>query len=220
MAEIGSWNGHQFIVSPTLIRGFTNLSISGASNTETSTSAEQDFMTRKSGKPVEITLTVELHACTGCDVRGESLALVKQARSGAKDFLYVGQQKLVTCQLMLTKADVNEIVLAPNGKMVSAKVALTLGQASMNDGSMPAVSTPSGGEGGSGGGGGSSGGGSGKASTKSNIDISKLTIGTVIGTVAGVGLAASSTNSIVQKAVASANAVVSAAKSASKKLTR
>lgn len=34
MAEIASWNGHSFTVSPKLIRGFTGLTIKGSSETE------------------------------------------------------------------------------------------------------------------------------------------------------------------------------------------
>lgn len=47
MAEIGSWNGHSFTVSPTLIRGFTGLTIKGSSETEDKTSNSQKYVSRK-----------------------------------------------------------------------------------------------------------------------------------------------------------------------------
>lgn len=154
MAEIGSWHGHKFVVSPTLIRGFTGLSVTGESNIENKETGGQEYATRKSGKPIEINLTVELNRSTGCDVRGEALAFVSRARDGAKDYFYVGGSKLTACQLMLVKASVTETTFSPNATMTSAKVALTMRQCSKNDGSAAS--------GGGSSGGGSSGGGSGK----------------------------------------------------------
>ena len=205
MAEMGSWNGHKFVVSPTLIRSFERLSFTGSSNTDTTTSDGQEFVTRKSGKPLEITLTVSLNASTGSNVRSEALAFVAQARDGHKNYLYVGSQKLVECQLMLTKAAVTETKYAPNGKMIAATVELTRQQASKNDGSMPVVAPPPA----------AASGGSQKATVKSTTTAKTNTINVAaaVSAVAGAVEAVTAV-STVQKAIATTNAVVAAAKSA------
>lgn len=96
MAEIASWNGHSFTVSPKLIRGFTGLTIKGSSETEDKTSGGQKYVSCKNSNPSEITLTAELNALTGCDVKNEALKFVDEARSGAKNYFYMGGKKLIT----------------------------------------------------------------------------------------------------------------------------
>ncbi len=134
MAEIGNWNGHTFIVSPTLVRGFTGLSIKGSAETKEKTEASQQYVSLKESKPIETTMTVELHATLGCDVRTEALLFVDEAIKGASGYFYVGGQKLVLCQLMLTEAGVEDIEIAPGGTWVSAKIKLNLKQATVLDG--------------------------------------------------------------------------------------
>lgn len=135
--QTGSWNGHVFTVSPSLIRGFTGLTIKGASETTAKTSGNQQYLARKAGKPVEVSLTVELNAHTGSNVRTEAILFVSQARSGAKAYFYVGANKLMACKLMLVEASVEETQIAPNGKWTSARVKLSMRQCSKNDGTMP-----------------------------------------------------------------------------------
>lgn len=127
--EVGRWNGHKFIVSSKLIRSFTGLQVKGASETENKDKNKQSYVSRKKGKPTEISLTVRLHAMTGCDVRTEALAFVKEAQSGKKDYFYLGNKKLVTYKLILTDASVKEVAIAANGTWVSADVQLSLKQA-------------------------------------------------------------------------------------------
>lgn len=165
MAEMGRWNGHVFEVSPKLIRGFTGLTIKGASNTEDKESGGQGYVSRKHGKPMEVSLSVALNAMTGCDVRTEAMKFVEEARAGKKDYFYVGNKKLVTCQLMLTDASVKDVAITNGGKWVRAEVSLTMKQCSKNDGSSAS-------SGGGSSGGGSSGGGSGgskKSSKKKSV---------------------------------------------------
>lgn len=133
MAEIASWNGHSFTVSPKLIRGFTGLTIKGGSETKDKTSSNQKYVSRKNSIPSEVTMTVELNAFTGCDVQNEALKFVEEARSGAKNYFYMGGKKLITCQLMLTEASVSETTIAPNGTWVSCKVKLTMKQCAKYD---------------------------------------------------------------------------------------
>ncbi len=160
MAEIGRWNGHKFEVSSSLIRSFTGLQIKGSSETEDKEDGSQKYVSRKKGKPVEVSFTIHLNARLGCDVRSEALKFVSEARAGKKDYFYVGNKKLVTCQLMLTDATVKEIGLINKGTWTQADVQVTMKQCSKNDGA-------SGGGSGSGGGGGGGGGnGSKKVSVK------------------------------------------------------
>ena len=207
MAEIASWNGHSFTVSPKLIRGFTGLTIKGSSETEDKTSGGQKYVSRKNSNPSEITLTAELNALTGCDVKNEALKFVDEARSGAKNYFYMGGKKLITCQLMLTEASVSETTIAPNGTWIGCKVKLTMKQCAKYDG------TSSSSSGSSGGSSGSKKTSSKKTSTKktSTTTTKKATTVAVIGAVAG-GVAAVAVG--VKTAVSAASKTVSALKTA------
>uniref|UniRef100_UPI00266FE977 hypothetical protein n=1 Tax=uncultured Bilophila sp. TaxID=529385 RepID=UPI00266FE977 len=128
MAEIGRWNGHKFEVSSSLIRSFTGLQIKGSSETEDKESGNQKYVSRKNGKPVEVSFTIHLNARFGCDVRSEAMSLVSEAIAGKKDYFYVGNKKLVTCQLMLVDATVREIGLVNSGTWTQADVQVTMKQ--------------------------------------------------------------------------------------------
>lgn len=149
MAEIGRWNGHKFEVSSSVIRGFTNLEIKGSSETEDKESGNQKYVSRKKGKPVEVTFTIHLNARLGCDVRTEAMKFITEAQGGKKDYFYVGSKKLVTCQLMLTDATVKGIGLISKGNWTRADVQVTMKQCSKNDGSSGGSGSSSGGSSGS-----------------------------------------------------------------------
>lgn len=210
MAEIASWNGHSFTVSPKLIRGFTGLTIKGSSETEDKTSDGQKYVSRKNSNPSEITLTAELNALTGCDVKNEALKFVEEARAGAKNYFYMGGKKLITCQLMLTEASVSETTIAPNGTWISCKVKLTMKQCAKYDGSSSSSSSSSSS------GSSSSSSGSKKTSTKktSTTTTKKTTTAAVVGAVAGAVAAVAKTATTVVKAVSAASKTVSALKTA------
>lgn len=203
MAEIASWNGHSFTVSPKLIRGFTGLTIKGSSETEDKTSDGQKYVSRKNSNPSEITLTAELNALTGCDVKNEALKFVDEARSGAKNYFYMGGKKLITCQLMLTEASVSETTIAPNGTWISCKVKLTMKQCAKYDGSSSSSSS-------------SSSSGSKKTSTKktSTTTTKKTTTAAVAGAVVGAVAAVAKTVTTVVKAASTASKTASALKAA------
>ena len=211
MAEIASWNGHSFTVSPKLIRGFTGLTIKGSSETEDKTSDGQKYVSRKNSNPSEITLTAELNALTGCDVKNEALKFVDEARSGAKNYFYMGGKKLITCQLMLTEASVSETTIAPNGTWISCKVKLTMKQCAKYDGTGSSSSSSSSSSGSS-----SSSSGSKKTSTKktSTTTTKKTTTAAVAGAVAGAVAAVAKTATTVVKAVSAASKTASALKTA------
>ena len=211
MAEIASWNGHSFTVSPKLIRGFTGLTIKGSSETEDKTSDGQKYVSRKNSNPSEITLTAELNALTGCDVKNEALKFVDEARSGAKNYFYMGGKKLITCQLMLTEASVSETTIAPNGTWISCKVKLTMKQCAKYDGTGSSSSSSSSSSGSS-----SSSSGSKKTSTKktSTTTTKKTTTAAVVGAVAGAVAAVAKTATTVVKAASAASKTASALKTA------
>lgn len=214
MAEIGSWKGHTFTVSPTLIRSFSGLTIKGSSETEDKTGSGQKYVSRKNGNPSEISLTVELNALTGCNVKDEALKFVNQAHNGAKDYFYLGGKKLVACQLMLVEASVTETAIAANGTWTSCKVKLVMKQCAKYDGT---GSDGGSGGGGSGGGNGSSG-GSKKTSTKKSTSLVSKVVDTAKKVATAVKTAvktvASKVSSVVS-AVKKINTVVSNAKKAS-----
>jgi len=144
---VASWGSHQFIVSPELIRGFSDMTLKASLETETKTSGSEQYVTRKVAKPVEGSMTALLNAHTGCDVRADAEGYLASARNGESDYLYVGEKKLFTGKLMLTDASVTEVQLTPGGKWVSAKVQLTFKQASKEDGSTSSSTVSSGGSG-------------------------------------------------------------------------
>ena len=133
MPEMGAWNGHSFTVSPQVIRSFADLNISASSETSDKKEGSQGIVAWKNGNAAEVSFSVTLSALTGCDVRTEALQFIDEARSGAKDYFYVGGQKLLTCQLMLTDAQVSDTVLAPSGVWVSCKVSLSFKQCTKYD---------------------------------------------------------------------------------------
>lgn len=145
--EIARWNGHIFEVSSEVVRGFTGLSITGSTETEDTESGGQKYVSRKNGKPKQITLTAILNAQFGCDVKAEAMAFVEEATASEKDYFYIGGKKLMECSLMLVQADVSEVAIAPGGTWVRANVKLTLKQCSKNDGSANGSGSGSGGSG-------------------------------------------------------------------------
>lgn len=201
MPEVGKWNSHTFVVSPNVIRSFTGLTIKGSSETEDKETGGQKYVSRKSGKPAEISLTVLLSALTGNDVRNEALAFVDEARRGSQGYFYVGGKKLVTCQLMLTDASISETQIASNGVWVGCKVQLTFKQSGKYDGE----------SGGSSSGGGSSGrssGGSKKTSVKKKTTTSSGILSAVKGAVTGAISAA-------KKAISAVGAIAGISKAVS-----
>lgn len=193
MAEIGRWNGHIFEVSSSLIRSFTGLQIKGSSETEDKESGNQKYVSRKSGKPVEVSFTIHLNARLGCDVRSDAMEFVSDAIAGKKDYFYVGNKKLVTCQLMLVDATVKEIGLVSAGTWTQADVQVTMKQCSKNDGSS---------------GGGSGSGGGGKTSVKKTSTTTTKSTGILQKIADGIKNTASNFISSVKKAGTTAKNVL------------
>lgn len=133
MALMGSWNGFNFEVSPTAVRGFTGLTIKGGSETEDKVSDKQKYVQRTNSAITEIALNIYLNAYLGCSVRDEALKFIGAAMDGATNYFYVGGKKLVTYKLMLTNAEVTETEIAPDGTWIACKIALTMKQCEKYD---------------------------------------------------------------------------------------
>jgi len=148
MAKIGSWGGHSFEVKRRLARSFTDLTVKGGSETENKVNNKQEFAVRKAGKPLELGMTVILDARLGVDAQADALKLIDQARMGHKSYFYLDGKKLTPCQLMLTSASADNILLTASGEWVSVEVKLTMLQCGKNDGSAGVVSSGGGSSGG------------------------------------------------------------------------
>ena len=135
MAETGRWRGHVFEVSPTLIRPFSDLSITGSSEVEDKVSDEQKYVRRVSGNAAEVSLKAILNAYLGCDVRAEAMAFIEDATAGETGYFYVGGRKLLPEELMLTEARTEEIEIAPDGTWTRCAVSLTMKQSGKGSGS-------------------------------------------------------------------------------------
>lgn len=136
MAVIGRWSGHTFEVSPATIKSFNDLQVKIGSETDAKTENSQQYLTRKNWKPIEVSLSVRMHAGLGYDVRSEANAFVTTAMSdGIADYFYVGKSKLVPCRLMLTEATISNIQINAKGKWTACELSLSLKQAAMTDGS-------------------------------------------------------------------------------------
>lgn len=130
---MAQWNGHTFDVSPSIIRGFTDMKIKGGSDTKTKTKNKQKYVKREAGSVSEISMAINLHAYLGIDdVYAEAMGFVEEANAGAKDYFYLGSAKLFPAKMMLTSAEVIEIVHFPGQgrRWISCKVNVTFKQAS------------------------------------------------------------------------------------------
>jgi len=137
--QTGRWGGHTFLVARGRIFSFKDLTLKGASDTENATKGDkektsQGYIKRKSGSPTEATITIQLNAFAGVDVRKEALAFVAEARDGKSDFFYVGSSKLFAYKLMLISAQVKELEIAPNNTWLRADLSLTFKQSSLDGG--------------------------------------------------------------------------------------
>lgn len=131
---IAKWAKHKFVVTPTLIRGFQDLKIKGHCNVENKDKDnEKEFVTRKNGKPTELSFTVDLNALTGVkNVYNEAMKFVSEADEGKTDYFYLGTKKLLGIKMMLVTAEISEVVMFPKtgNKWISCSVKLSFKKAS------------------------------------------------------------------------------------------
>ena len=136
MAEIASWNKHEFEVKPKLIKSFEDLTMKGACETTDKTANNQKYVERKAGEATQISFVVMLNALTGCkNVYEEAETFAREARSGATDYMYLGSRKLGSAKMMLVSAEVQEVVTQPGrgDVWISCKVKLTMKQGSPSE---------------------------------------------------------------------------------------
>ena len=137
MPTIAWWNNHRFEISPSVIRGFSNLQVKGTCETTDKTDRQEKYQTFKNTQPAEISLTAHLDARLGCNVWREAIDYVIEARWGKSDYFYVyenGQYaKIFAIKMMLTSAAVSNVVIAPTGKWIAADVALTMKACKVSD---------------------------------------------------------------------------------------
>ena len=136
MGMIAEWNGHSFVVSPSLIQSFRDLKITGSVETKkVTTVGSEQAVAVKNNNARNVTLTAILSTAAGCgDVKGEALNFVEEATNGEEAYFYVGGEKLFICMMMLTKASVGTIEISPGGVWTYAEVEMTLEQSSKLDG--------------------------------------------------------------------------------------
>lgn len=206
MGVIGRWGGYTFEVSPSVVRSFSDLSIKGSSETEEKESGGEKYVARKSGKPSEVSLTVQLHAMLGCNVRAEAMGFVEDATNGKRDYFYVGSGKLFVPSMMLTEASVSKVVMSPDGTWLSADVKLTLKQCEKRVADVPQQSYDDGG--------GSGSSGSKKATTKTTVPATALAdeVSQVLNVSKSIREANKANSSSSSKSASSASAVASAKK--------
>ena len=204
---MGRWGLYTFEVTPGVIRSFSDLSIKGSSETEEKESGGEKYVARKSGKPSEVSLTVQLNAMLGCDVRAEAMCLVEEATIGRTAYFYVGSSKLFVTQMMLTEASVSKVVMSPDGTWLSADVKLTLRQCEKRVADVPQQSYDDGG------GSGSSGSKKASANTTSAVKITPTSGSTA------VIVASQRNNSSTSSSKSSGSASSASAVAAAKKTT-
>lgn len=143
-----TFSGMHFSVAPGVIHMVSNIKLTAEAETEDQTSGGTKYISRKNGKPTQITVNVGLFKQAGVDVQSVLNGCMQKARDGAVDYVLIGGKRLFECKFMLVKAEASSIELLPNGTMKSAQIALTFKQSTLNDGGMPPAA-PTGGGGGS-----------------------------------------------------------------------
>lgn len=157
------------------MRSFKNFQIVSECETEDKTASAQKYVSAKNGKPIQITLTVTLSAYLGVDVRADAIALIDAAQRSYQGYFYIQAKKLFPFMLMMTKAEMKNFEIAPNGTWVSCDMGLTLKQSSKDwINGTPASASTSSSSSGSGGGSKKKSSGSKKVSTKTTSTITRL----------------------------------------------
>lgn len=138
MADIGSWHNHIFTVSADVLRSFKDMTIKGSLETDEKTTSNEKYVVFKGSGIRTLSITVELNGLLGCNVRQEAMLFLEEASSGAEDFFYVGNEKLLSCKLLLTEATVEKVQMNSRGDWTSADVKLEFKQSTRNDGTTKA----------------------------------------------------------------------------------
>lgn len=174
---IGRFGNWTFVVTPDLIKSIVGLSISAGSEMNKSENSTQGYVSRKGGNPTEISFTYVFNAMTGDSVKDSVQTVIMGAREGWREYFYIGGNKVIEDLLMITDAEISNVVLSPKGEWISADAKITLKQCEATDTYVESSSSSGGGNSGGGGGGGYSAGytdPSQKASVSSNGVVTKV----------------------------------------------
>lgn len=175
MALIGQYGAWKFEIRGNYMRSFKNFQIVSECETEDKTASAQKYVSAKNGKPIQITMTVTLSAYLGVDVRADAIALIDAAQRSYQGYFYIQSKKLFPFMLMMTKAEMKNFEVAPNGTWVSCDMGLTLKQSSKDwINGTPASANTSSSSSGSGGSGKKKSSGSKKVSTKTTNTITRM----------------------------------------------
>lgn len=142
---------HKFYVKPKEIRSFGGLKIKATLNTEDATVDGCKFTSKKGAGALEVTFTVYLDKRMGADPYKDAKALVDGALKGETGYLYTQDgKKPWAARLMMTDAEIGNIMMQPNSKWMYAEVIVTLKQCSKGDGNTQSADTGGGGDAGDG----------------------------------------------------------------------
>lgn len=130
MAVIAQFGELKFEISSSTALLFEKLKLSAECETEEQTKDSQQYVSAKNGKPVQISLSIILNEALGIDVRTQTTEILNAAQRSTQGYFYAGGAKVFPFQLMMTKADTEEIAIDPAGRWVSAKINVTLKQSS------------------------------------------------------------------------------------------
>lgn len=126
---IMQWGSLKFGVDGTTATLFDKMKISAECETEDKEASAQQYASAKAGKPVQVTFTMRLSTMLGVDVQSTAIDVLNSAQRSGCDYLYQAGKKLFAFKLMMTKADVSEIITTPSGKWAECQVDVTMRQA-------------------------------------------------------------------------------------------
>lgn len=154
------WCDIAFYANSSEVRGFRDLSISSSCETEDEEQGGEKYVKLKNKKGFEISLKAYFDKRLGItDVKSAAMKIANYATVGQSGYFYAQNAKLVSTNMMLTGAKVQNVQMTPYGGWISAEVQMTLKSCSKL-GDMSGGSS-----GGSSGGGGGGGGGSSKSAS-------------------------------------------------------
>lgn len=135
--DLITWGDYSFFIKPTAIRSYRDLSIQSSCSTEEEENGDDGYLKKKRSGAFTISLTAILDKWLGeDDVKAYAMRLAESARSGASAWIYNNGSKLAVGIMMGTSANINNIVVAPNGMWISCEVQLTLKQCTKLDGTL------------------------------------------------------------------------------------
>lgn len=142
MAVLAQFDSLKFEISSGSAMLIQGIKMSSECETEDETGSSQAYVKAKNGKPVEINFTAVFNATLGVNVESNVTYLMNAAQRSLQSYFYIAGKKVFPFKLMMTKAETEEILLSPSGKMVKTNVNVTLKQCSKDwiSGTPPAES--------------------------------------------------------------------------------